>query len=222
MKAGASRLSIFGTPSAQHIFVQEALKYIPITLLEYWLEHSSNPRLHCLRETKAYATELAKGMVSEKAEYLLQGKDTKDIFTSLGKSEDHIIHILRLRVQTVKSNMDIGAKNKLSDEELYAQMRYVTCSCVVVSSSNGCHRLILIAGHETTAHTINWALLELARNSEMQTRLRAEIRDCETAIRSRGDSQFTVADLEGMPYMTAIVKASKFLICHVWKSRPAC
>lgn len=43
----------------------------------------------------------------------------------------------------------------------------------------------------------------------MQTRLRAEIRERESIIRSRGDSQFTVNDLESMPYLTAIIKASK-------------
>lgn len=42
----------------------------------------------------------------------------------------------------------------------------------------------------------------------MQTRLRAEIRERESIIRSRGDSQFTVNDLESMPYLTAIIKAS--------------
>ncbi|KIM58519.1 hypothetical protein SCLCIDRAFT_16779 [Scleroderma citrinum Foug A] len=167
-------MNIYGTPSARQIFIQEALKYLPTSLLEYWFERSSNPRFQRVRQTRAVATAQAKDMVTEKAEFLLQGKGSKDIFTLL-----------------VKANMDAEAKNKLSDEELYSQMR-----------------ILLIVGHESTSHTINWTLLELARNAEMQTRLRAEIRERESIIRSRGDLQFTVNDLESMPYLTAIIKES--------------
>ena len=105
--------------------------------------------------------------------------------------------------------MDADAKNKLSDEELYAQMRYEAYSFVLVILFNRYPRMLLIVGHESTSHTINWTLFELARNPDVQTRLRAEIRDRESAMRSRGDSQFTVTDLEGMPYMAAIIKASR-------------
>ncbi|KAL4068695.1 cytochrome P450 [Scleroderma yunnanense] len=165
-------LDMFGTPSKPQLFVQEVLKCFPTKLLEYWFEHSSNPRLLRARQTRDIATAEAKDMVTEKAEFLLQGKGSRDIFTLL-----------------VKANMDAEAKDKLSDEELYAQMR-----------------ILLIVGHESTSHAINWTLMELARNPEMQTRLRAEIRDRESAIRVRGDSQFTVSDLEGMPYLTAFIK----------------
>jgi len=114
--------------------------------------------------------------------------------------------------------MDAEAKNKLSDEELYAQMRYAAYGPTAVSLLNECLRILLIVGHESTSHTINWTLLELARNAEMQNRLRAEIRERESIIRSRGDSQFTVADLEGMPYLTAIIKARKI----PWSERQLC
>lgn len=202
-------MNIYGTPSARQIFIQEALKYLPTSLLECWFERSSNPRFQRVRQTRAVATAQAKDMVTEKAEFLLQGKGSKDIFTLLGKFKNHIVRTKESQPQTVKANMDAEAKNKLSDEELYSQMRYVACSPVAVSLFNGGLRILLIVGHESTSHTINWTLLELARNAEMQTRLRAEIRERESIIRSRGDSQFTVNDLESMPYLTAIIKASK-------------
>jgi len=61
------------------------MKYFPSSLLEYWFERSSNPRFQRVRQTRAVATAQAKDMVAEKAEYLLRGKGSKDIFTLLGK-----------------------------------------------------------------------------------------------------------------------------------------
>ncbi|KAI6046270.1 cytochrome P450 [Pisolithus marmoratus] len=156
-------MSVFGIPSPMQIFIQEALKYIPTSILEYWANHSSNSRLVRVRETRAVATALAESMVKEKAEFLLQGKGSKDIFTLL-----------------VKANMDAEAKHKLSDEELYSQMR-----------------IILLAGQESTSQTISWTLLELARNPEIHKSLLS----C-----TRGDVQFTPSDLDNMPYLNAIVK----------------
>jgi hypothetical protein len=40
----------------------------------------------------------------------------------------------------------------------------------------------------------------------MQSRLRVEIRETEAAIRARGDTQFTMADFDAMPYTTAVIK----------------
>lgn len=64
----------------------------------------------------------------------------------------------------------------------------------------------MFAGHETTANTLSWTLLELARNPDMQTKLRAEVRAMENTIRSRGDSEFTSTDFDGMPYTLAVIK----------------
>jgi len=89
----------------------------------------------------------------------------------------------------VKANMDTDSKAKLTEEELIAQMRTV-----------------LFTGHETTANTISWALLELARNPDIQSRLRAEIRETEAAIHARGDVQYTIADFDNMPYTTVVMK----------------
>ncbi|KAI6007546.1 cytochrome P450 [Pisolithus orientalis] len=165
-------LSVFGSPSALQIFIQEAIKYIPTSILEYWVKYAPVPRATRLREAKKVTTATAATMVTEKAESLLQGKGGRDIFSLL-----------------VKANMDAEAKNKLSDEELYSQMR-----------------VILFAGHETTSNSIGWALLEMSRAPEIQSRLRSEIRQHKSAVRARGDTQFTASDLDNMPYLNAVVK----------------
>lgn len=64
----------------------------------------------------------------------------------------------------------------------------------------------MLAGHETSATTLCWVLLELARHSDIQTKLRAEIRSTERAIHARGGSDFAAADLDGMPYLAAVLK----------------
>ncbi|KIO10441.1 hypothetical protein M404DRAFT_129598 [Pisolithus tinctorius Marx 270] len=163
-------LSVFGSPSALQIFIQEAIKYIPTSILEYWVKYAPVSRATRLREAKKVTTATAATMVTEKAESLLQGKGSRDIFSLL-----------------VKANMDADAKNKLSDEELYSQMR-----------------VILFAGHETTSNSIGWALLEMSRAPEIQSRLRSEIRQHESAVHARGDTQFTASDLDNMPYLNAV------------------
>ncbi|KAJ8594235.1 cytochrome P450 [Rhizopogon salebrosus TDB-379] len=163
----------FGSPSARQIFLQEISRYIPYRVHEYLGETSKNPRILRVREMKTVTTSFAKQMVKDKAKMLLQGKGSRDVFSLL-----------------VKANMDTDAKEKLTEEELIAMMRWV-------------HNMIR---HETTANTLSWGLLELARNPDVQSRLRAEIRETEAVIHARGDIQYTTADFDNMPYTTAVMK----------------
>ncbi|KAH7922165.1 cytochrome P450 [Leucogyrophana mollusca] len=163
---------IFGSPSATQLFVQSLFKYLPMSAVDYLSDHGTNRRLMRMRETNGIARNVAKGMVKEKAESLLEGEGSRDVFSLL-----------------VKANMAENAKAKLSEEELLAQMS-----------------TILFAGHETTSNTVSWALLELAKHPEIQTKLRSEIRATDAAIHARGQSDFTVADFEAMPYTTAVMK----------------
>lgn len=63
-----------------------------------------------------------------------------------------------------------------------------------------------MAGHETTANSLCWGLLDLAQNPHVQTRLRKEIWNMEKSIQERGGSEFTAADFEAMPYLVAVTK----------------
>ncbi|KAG6836440.1 hypothetical protein H0H93_007976 [Arthromyces matolae] len=67
-------------------------------------------------------------------------------------------------------------------------------------------RVVMIAGHETTANTLSWMLLELARHPDAQKKLREEIRQMQRTLHSRGETSYTQADLESMPYLNAFVK----------------
>ncbi|KAL4062012.1 cytochrome P450 [Scleroderma citrinum] len=112
------------------------------------------------------------------AKDLIRGK-AEDLLQGDGDHDDDILGLL------VKANM----KAEQSEEELLAHIQ-----------------TLLIGGHETTSHTVEWALLELARRPHMQSKVRAEIREREAAIRLRADSTFTVADFDAMPYTVAFLK----------------
>ncbi|KAJ7750121.1 cytochrome P450 [Mycena maculata] len=89
----------------------------------------------------------------------------------------------------VKANASENEKTKLNEDELLSQMR-----------------TIIMAGHETTANSFSWAVLELARQPQIQSRLRSEIRSMERTIQARGSYGFTTSDIQSMPYLSAVVK----------------
>lgn len=59
---------------------------------------------------------------------------------------------------------------------------------------------------------MSWTLFELAQHPDVQVKLREEIRAAEQAIRNRGDTEFTYADFEAMPYTIAVMKVSSFVL----------
>ncbi|KAG6835177.1 hypothetical protein H0H93_004249, partial [Arthromyces matolae] len=89
----------------------------------------------------------------------------------------------------VKANASEKADARLSEEEMLGVMR-----------------VLILAGHETTANTLSWALLELATRPDIQAKLREEIENVQRTYLSRGDSHYTPADLDSMPYLNAVLK----------------
>jgi len=100
-----------------------------------------------------------------------------------GKGKRDVMSLL------VKANASANPRMNLSETEMLAQMQ-----------------TIMQAGHETTANTMSWTMFELTQHPEVQAKLRAEIRATERAMRSRGDTEFTYADFEAMPYTVAVMK----------------
>ncbi|KAJ7754585.1 cytochrome P450 [Mycena metata] len=100
-----------------------------------------------------------------------------------GKGKRDVMSLL------VKANVSANPRTNLSEEEMLAQMQ-----------------TIMQAGHETTANTMSWTLFELTQHLDIQTKLRAEIHATEHMIHERGDTEFTAADLDSMPYTIAVMK----------------
>jgi len=66
----------------------------------------------------------------------------------------------------------------------------------------------MLAGHETTASSMNWVLWELSKDLEYQAICREEIAHVRSQVIARGDEDFSMTDMENMPYVTAIIKVS--------------
>ncbi|TXG47073.1 hypothetical protein EZV62_026367 [Acer yangbiense] len=94
-----------------------------------------------------------------------------------------------------------GTRTQLGEEE------FVTLCSEVIS-----------AGTDTSATTVEWALLHLVLNQEIQERLYKEIVDC---VGNKDSSLITEEDVEKMPYLDAVVKETfrrhppgHFLLSH--------
>ncbi|OJA21638.1 hypothetical protein AZE42_12192 [Rhizopogon vesiculosus] len=179
---------VFASLSDGQIFFQGVSKYIPLRILRYLGETGNGPRLLRMREAGSVISTVARQMVEDKSEMLLQGEGSRDILSLLGGCTGPF-RFSKSDRSIVKANMDADAKAKLTEEEMIAQMR-----------------TLLLAGHETTSTTLSWALLELAKHPEIQSRFRAEIRETEATMHKRGDAEFTIADFDRMPYTAAVIK----------------
>lgn len=101
----------------------------------------------------------------------------------------------------MRANLSENPSMQLSKDEMMSQMAALT-----------------FAGHETTANTLSWLLWELSKHPEFQDMLREEIRDKREEISSRdvGDEKvkrdFSIEDLESMPFLQALLKVSCMII----------
>ncbi|KAF8573948.1 cytochrome P450 [Ramaria rubella] len=91
-----------------------------------------------------------------------------------------------LMTHLVKANVSLTGRDKLEAHELLAELT-----------------TLLIAGHETTAGTVTWALHELSTRPHIQAHIREEIKV--TRIRG-GQRALGPSDFETMPYLVAVLK----------------
>ncbi|KAF8531773.1 cytochrome P450, partial [Gautieria morchelliformis] len=95
----------------------------------------------------------------------------------------------------IKANMSEDPKTKLTEEEVMAQLT-----------------TLMIVGHETSTNTLSWALYEFAKHPGFQSQIREEIRVTHAHAAQRGDREMSIADLNSMKYMIALMKET--LRCH--------
>ena len=65
-------------------------------------------------------------------------------------------------------------------------------------------------GHETTATALAWCLFALAQNQDVQAKLRDELQTS-SHNRGRGEEEISTENLDGLPYLDAVVKESSRL-----------
>ncbi|KAL6303953.1 cytochrome P450 [Sparassis latifolia] len=89
----------------------------------------------------------------------------------------------------VKANASEDSRTRLKESEMTAQMA-----------------TFLLAGHETTSSALTWLLWELAKNMDYQRKMRDEITAVRARMTARGDSDFSIVDLDSMTYVLAAMK----------------
>ncbi|TFK92813.1 PAH-inducible cytochrome P450 monooxygenase PC-PAH 1 [Polyporus arcularius HHB13444] len=159
-------------PSTFTVLFQRLWYYIPTPILKYvkYMPGKDHARF---RRTLKIINEYSKKLIDEKTEAVLAGNEKKkDIMSIL-----------------VKANSAESQKERLTDEEMIAQMA-----------------TFLLAGHETTASSMSWLLWELSRHTEYQSKMREEIKAVRARVAARGDQDFSVSDLDSMTYCLAAQK----------------
>ncbi|KAI3602655.1 dna-(apurinic or apyrimidinic site) lyase 2 [Moniliophthora roreri] len=178
-------------PSRTALFLMDIASFVPDRTLDWLTDYGWGRRFEAMRHATEVSSNISKRMLDEKKEHAAQGVSRKDIMSLL-----------------VKANASENPKAQLSEVEMISQMR-------AENPSN-----IILAGHETTSTTLGWTLMELAKNPKIQDRLRKEIRATERIVLERGDADFTIKDLDGLPYLGAVVKEALRMhpvVLHVFR-----
>ncbi|KAI0658317.1 PAH-inducible cytochrome P450 monooxygenase PC-PAH 1 [Cubamyces menziesii] len=121
-------------------------------------------------------------VINNFARELIEQK-TEAVLAGKNENKKDIMSIL------VKANASENPKSRLTDEEMISQMA-----------------TFLLAGHETTASSMTWMLYELARHPEYQSKMREEVRAIRARVTERGDTDFSVSDLDAMTHVLAAMK----------------
>ncbi|KAF8499477.1 cytochrome P450 [Hysterangium stoloniferum] len=98
----------------------------------------------------------------------------------------------------VRANIATDPKENLSEDEVLSQLT-----------------TMFLAGHQSIAATLTWALYELSRHLEYQALVREEIKAIKEQISQRGNNEITIADLDTMKYMLALIKETLRFHCIV-------
>lgn len=144
-------------------------------------------------------------------------KDLEDIFNATAyhhndSAKDLISSIMKANVSTAK------AKDALSKTETMGQGALLRVPLSLQSKANMTALFLVavatvaVAGFETTATTITWALHELSQNQAVLQRLREEIR---AVVDLDGDAcDLTDDHLHKMHYLDAFVVSRQLMLAH--------
>lgn len=114
----------FGSIKKRDIFAQAIIQFIPFKLLSY----IPNPKMSHMRYAGRVMTDVARSLVKEKTEAVLQGKDAHDIMSILGNLFICSTNCHRFMIVIVKANLSEDESMRLSEDEMLAQMRYDSTS----------------------------------------------------------------------------------------------
>lgn len=157
---------------------------------------------HIMKPSKtALALGLLRQFLPEKLVNVLPLRQNED----MGKASKQIRAVCFDLIKTKRAKLIAGEQPELDVLSTALESNAFTDDQVVNEMMT-----VLVAGHESTAASINWAIYALCKNPEMQARLREEIRSQLPSIDS--DQGITSAVIDGMPYLNAV--CNEVLRCY--------
>ena len=114
---------------------------------------------------------------------------------------EYAVNVIRTTCrQLIRAKKEKLEKNELTDVDILS----VALESGGFSEEDLINQLMtfLAAGHETTATATTWAIYMLCLNPDIQTRLRAEIREKLPSVDE--DTQITSQQIDHMPYLNAV------------------
>ncbi|EJU01811.1 cytochrome P450 [Dacryopinax primogenitus] len=133
-----------------------------------------------MRASQATTRRIGMQLVREKKAAVMQEMERKgDVEKSKIVGRDLLSTLIRANMAA-----DLAPAHRMRDEEVLAQIS-----------------TFIIAGHETTASGVTWALYSLAQNPEIQEKLRAELSQVSEEAPS-------MDEVNALPYLDMVVKES--------------
>ncbi|KAJ3970988.1 cytochrome P450 [Lentinula raphanica] len=178
----------FRAPTDTGLLVLDLFKHFPPAVMEFLNDH--NPRLKPLHDVAQVGNRVAQQLIAQKVEEIQNGHPHNDIYTSL-----------------VQANLQESSKTRLSDDELVAQLRYVSeMSQTKLSSIPFAETCSSEDTKPPRIPSVGPHMAKLARNLDLQARLRAEIKSTWKGDDRRESDEFTLKELESMPLLNAMCK----------------
>ena len=188
--------------------------YIPFGIVKI-LQMIPTKSLARLAKYMAVARRVAKNLVDTQTQSYFAGKDGgKDVMSILSKHQGLFIPNTETEHGlTARANLSEDPKTKLRNNELLSQLTLVFLSQSYAHIFIMVNRTLMFAGHESTASTTTWALYELAKNPEIQGRVREEIKVTRAKATQRGEGELSLADLDSMKYLISVMKVRDITFC---------
>ena len=186
--------------------------YLPLWMVTA-IQLLPTKQLKRIRKYTTVAHRVAKNIVDTQTQLYSLGKEGgKDIMSILSKFYKELVpscfNNSVWSALLVRANLSENPETKLSEAEAISQLKCgsIFSGADIINHLNIATRILMIAGQETTATTLTWAFYELSRNPEFQAQVREEIKTTRAEAVRRGGGELTVADLDSMHNVLAVIK----------------
>ncbi|GJJ11711.1 hypothetical protein Clacol_005948 [Clathrus columnatus] len=157
------------------------------------IKHLPARKLKAMKYYMSVVMEVAQGIFDKQTALYTPGTESSTNFMSvLGMISGIRDFDSRLTLKVVHANLSENPTNRLTNEEVISQLT-----------------TFFFAGHDTTSSTLVWALYELSRHPEYQTKVREEIKTTRARVAETGGNEMSISDYDSMQYLLALVKVSR-------------